>query len=170
MNGAEDSITLSPISQEGISRRVEDPIFKLAEAKFEETPSVRSEIVERTVNELIELEPTFTQHEAVTGIPFSASFYKLDKVYDDIDTKDRINARNIDEYIMKQVFSNKLDDEASSVHKYMKDLENEIGLKDYHSPYYKLDKLAKYIKAIQDFGNFASIKKRLFEESNATDH
>jgi hypothetical protein len=164
--GAENSTNISNDSLK------DNPyIFRIAEAKFEEQPSVptpkEQPMSERTADEMINLEPTFTQHEAITGIPFSASFYKLDKVYSDIDTQDRLNAKNIDEYILKQVYSKKLDDNAQSIHQYIKDLEKEIELKDYHSPYYKLEKLSKYIKAIQDFGNFNTIKKRLIEDAKS---
>lgn len=143
-------------------------IFRMAKAQYDDSAIPTTEKVEpmkeRTSEELVGLEPTFLQHESVTGIPFIASVYKLDKVYGDIDTKDRINAKTIDEYITKKIFSKTIPDTAEAAKSFIKELESKIGIKEYHDPYFRLEKLSRYIKAVTDFTNFNSFRSKLTKE------
>jgi hypothetical protein len=160
-------INSEPISNVEMAIKGENPhTFRVAQVIHESpSESIRTDpMQERTLEELIDLEPSFTAHEAVTGIPFIASYYKLDKVYHSIDTQDRLNAKTIDEYISKKVNSKKINDSAESARLFIKELEEKIGLKEYHDPYFRLEKLSKYIKAITDFSNFSTLRPRIIKE------
>lgn len=116
---------------------------------------------ERTLDEMLSIEPTFSQHEAITGIPFSASFFKLDKVYNDIDLKDRTNIKKLDDFIKSKVDNKEISDDATSVGSYIKNIQEKIGLKDYHDPYYKLEKLSNYLSATNKYESHEKVKNMI---------
>lgn len=172
--GAESSTPTSQNFFEGKSQTaVESAIkgdnphlFRVAEAVHDSTatstPSVRVEgPVARTVAELTELSPTFLAHEAVTKRPFSASYFKIDKVYSSLSESERGNFRAIDSYIQKKVESGKFIDSADSAASIIRSIEQKLNLKDNHDPYYKAERIAKYLSSTNDYFKHKVIKARL---------
>jgi len=119
----------------------------------------------RSTEEMAELEPTFNQHQAVTGRPFTATYLSLDKTYNALDqtSKDAINA--IDEYIASKIGSGQYKDSAETATELIRELEKKINLKDYHDPYYRAEKLAHYISNLDKYEKQKTVKARITKET-----
>lgn len=146
--------------------------FRVAQAQLDSNsvPSVRVDrISERPLEELVSLEPTYLQHEAVTGIPFTASYYSLDKVYKELEPKDQKFIRTIDDHIAKQIKSGKFTDSAEAATQIIKDLENKLKLTDNNDPYYRAERISNYLKSVGDYNKQATLKARLTKETKQSE-
>ena len=137
--------------------------FRVLEATVDESTATSVRVpdsVTRTVNELITLEPTFLQHEAVTSRPFTASYLSLDKVYSEMQPKEQANIQRIDTYIRGKIESKQYQDSAESASKIIQEIEARLHLKDHHDPFYKAERIANYLDAVGDFEAHKMLKPR----------
>lgn len=169
-NGAESSPTPSNFYDGKSVETVEAAItgtnphtFRVMQAQLDDTASHTSIRMEetpyRTVEELATLEPTFSQHQAVLGIPFTASYLSMDKVYKDADMATKQNVQAIEMFLERQIKSGKYIDSAKAVGKIIRDIETKLKLKEYHDPFYKANRIAQYIEAVDDFDSIAEVKE-----------
>jgi hypothetical protein len=130
--------------------------FRVAKAIHEAGPIVsdRPDVVERVGSrsavELGEITPTFLQHEALTGRPFSASYYQMDKVYDRLGADQSI-FRGIDSYVMKEVSEGRMADGAEAVTSFIQSIESKLNLEPFHDPFYRSKRVAEYLTAAGDY-------------------
>lgn len=146
--------------------------FRVARAQLDDeglTPSVRvAGPTERTLEEMTSLEPTFLQHEAVTGLPFTASYFHLDKTYKALDAKDQAKVQAIDAYLRNKIDSGKYVDSADTAVQMLQELEKRLQLKEYHDPYYKIERLENYLKTMNDYQKHEMIKPRFTKHALET--
>lgn len=165
--GADNSTTQSEASELAAvesSIKGENPhTFRVMEATVDEglVPSVRvPDVITRTAGELATLEPSFLQHEPVTGRPFTASYLSLDKVYSEMPPKEQKSIQRIDAYIKSKIESKQYQDTAESAAKIIQEIESRLRLKDHHDPFYKAERIANYLDAVGDFEAHKMLKPR----------
>lgn len=128
-------------------------IFRVMKAVLDSsaTPSVRVDAMPvRVESELAKVEPTFSLYEEVTGIPFTASYLNIDKVYKNINTADQIFVKKIDSYINQRMAESHLQDTVGSASQIIHELESLLNLNEMHDPYFRAEKMAIYITALTE--------------------
>jgi len=138
--------------------------FRVIQAVLEEPsiPSVRADgPVSRSAEDLAAIEPSFSEHQSVTGLPFVATYYKLDKVFQDIMVPDRTNVSRVNAWVAKRLQEGGYQDTAEAAASILKGLEDKLGLNDYQDPYYKLDKLGAYVRALEPGGRPVDLRRQL---------
>lgn len=146
--------------------------FRVAEAVFDApmTPSVRVDSpVERTLDETISLTPTFLEHEAIVGIPFTGSYYKMDKSFKNMDTKTQDQVIKIDSYIREKMEKGHLTDSAETAISLIKELEKKVKLDENTDPFYRLDKMTNYLDHLGEYAKHESIKKKALAEAQVNE-
>lgn len=127
--------------------------------------SVRvNDIYERTASQLAELEPSFMAYQAVTGLPFIAAHFGMDKSFPSLDAKEQAPFLRVERYIRSQIENGKYTDSAEAARAMVKKLEAKLYLNEHHDPYYKADRMAKYLDAATDHARQGTLKPRLVKE------
>lgn len=144
-------------------------VFRVAERQLDThanyMPTVSfSGKVERTPGDMAGLELTFSEHQAVTGIPFAASYFQLDKTYKAIGPKEQENFKAIDTYLGRRIAAGRFSDSSHAAAELIRELEGKIHLKDYHDPYYKAEKLAGYVSSLDAFNEHNTLRARLTQK------
>jgi hypothetical protein len=127
-------------------------VFRVAQTQLDQgnTPSVRvSGKFERTSDELFSIEPTFSSHRAVTGMPFPATYFSLDKVYQHLEMPNRVHIDKVEQFVGQQIKSRRLSDTAKAAVRVIQDLEKKLSLNEDHDPYYRLERMANHIDALR---------------------
>lgn len=173
--GAPDSTTPSSDSLPSLAAIEEavqgnpNSIFRVAQAKFEEplTPSVRvSSAYERTPEELSNLEPSFWEHESITGQPFAASYLRMDKVYASLGIEERSYLKRIDGYVGQQITEKHLRPTSQAGLGIIQSLEQELGVGPENDPFYRIEKMGKYLAALTDHQEKETLRFHLAGQRN----
>lgn len=131
-------------------------------------PSIRvDQPVERTLEEITGLEPSFMAHEAVTGLPFVASHFKMDRSYPALSPKEQAPFLEVESHIKKEIEAGKYVDTAEAARSIIKGLEEKLGLNDHNDPYYKADRIAAFLKADKDYQRQETLKARIVKQAAA---
>lgn len=172
--GADNSLTPSNdfFSAESIEAteqaiKGENPhVFRVAQAELDETPTPSIRVdgpVTRTTEEIIGIEPAFSAFQNITGSPFTAAFYKMDKIYKQVDLDTQTHIKKVEEYIHNQIRSQRLLDTSKSAIQVIKNLEKKVGINDNNDPFYRLERISRYIDAIRKYNNHGTLKARLIK-------
>jgi hypothetical protein len=138
----ENSTTPSPDSNPYVFRGKRD----ISESPL--TPSVRVE--DSQAVQTVDAPLTFTDHESLTGTPFTSKYFQLDSVYADLKPADKNKINLLEGYITKKISSGEYQDSEKSAQEILKSLCAKLGLSDNHNPYHKLDKISEYMAVIKD--------------------
>lgn len=135
--GAENSTTQLATFREAKQEQVEEPI-----------PSVRVE-GEGEVTEINDdVDPEFSIYEKITGKPYSSSYFGLDEKYNHLAPNDTMALKEIDTFIRETMKSKHLKDDKAVARNILSDIEFKLGLTSENEPYYRIDKIIKYIKVM----------------------
>lgn len=143
--------------------------FRLAQAQIDPdsvpTPSVRvNGPTERTLDEIVSLEPSFMAHEAVTGIPFVASHFKMDKAFAALSSQEQAPFLRIEKYLKGQISSGKYQDSAEAARSLIKKLESKLYLNEHHDPFYKAERMRNYLDVAAQHASQETLKPRVVKE------
>lgn len=114
------------------------------------TGTVRVEKTESVEDQGIGVDPTITEYEKITRVPYTAKFFDLDKNFDDLSTSDKRSIKKIDDYLVSKIKSGEYPDDIKSGQAMIKQIMDQIKLTKEHDSYFKIDKISEYMGVIKD--------------------
>jgi len=123
-------------------------LFRGNETSQPEAGSVRVDKTETVDSETIE--PTVTEYETITKVPYTAKFFGLDKTFDDLSTSDKRSIKKIDNYLVSKIKDGEYPDDIKSGQAMMKQIMDQLKLTKEHDSYFKIDKISEYMGVIKD--------------------
>ncbi len=113
------------------------------------SPSVRIESPsERVIEDSIEIKPGIPAYKEVVGVPLSADYFGLKKVYGKVSQVDRDHLEKVDLYLQRKYAQNVIAGDYDSATAALKSLEESLNLEPHMSPYHRLDKIADYLGVV----------------------
>lgn len=95
-----------------------------------------------------EAEPNVTEHEEVTGKPFTSKELGLD--YDNLEHQDRLKVNKIESYIVSKIKTGQFKDSPDSGKDIISKIMSKLKLSDKNDPFFVLDKISEYMSVVKD--------------------
>jgi hypothetical protein len=123
-------------------------------SKIEKTPeplkpSVRTEHDNSEIT--TDITPTPTEHELVTGVPYTATVFELEGVFNELNQTDQKNIRLIDHFVKKNILTGRYSNTTEAAKQIITDLETKLNLTGNNDPYYRISKIAEVLSIMREY-------------------
>lgn len=118
-----------------------------AQEAAQEVPAVKGNGEDLSTVDAPEVEPEFSIHERIKGKPYTAEYLGLGEEYAHLKGRDIKSIALIESTLREVIKARSLKDDTYTALNLISDIEQKLGISD-HDPYYRLDKLAKFIEVM----------------------
>lgn len=136
-NGAENSTPLSTVFRAAEVTPAPQPA---------ETESVRVE--KSQTDPATEVVPEFSIYEKVNRRPYVSEYFDLGDQYDSLSKDDKATLSEIEDIFRTTIKTKFLKDDRAVVKNLIAGIEKKLGLNNLNDPYYRLDKISKYLRVM----------------------